>query len=209
MAAMDQTKLTNMCNSLNNSANDYVAQVKNSAVELANKFNENWVSNNSRKLASEITECLNSLADAVTNTFSDKNRNIADAVARFNAVEDESISYAGFTFGKPDTTISVGATLPNGKVGVADGADLSSINVPMKTMVEKVNAVMDDIVSKVNSADALDMAEQEALTYSVQRIKAHFDTEMNELAQSLESRMSGEIMERDNKTLQSVDELRS
>jgi hypothetical protein len=199
---MDQGKLSSMCASINGAAEDYVGQVKASASELASAFNENWVSNSSKALVSEIRECLNSLANAITSVFSEKNNDISNAVRLFNSVENENISYSGFNFGKPDTTMNINNTLPNNKVGVADGADLNTINVPMNNMVNRINSILDGIASRVKSADALDIEEQSALTDSINKIKNHFDTEMKELEQSLKDRMSNEIMERDK--LQSV-----
>ena len=207
MAAMDQEKLSRMCTAINGAAEDYVNQVKTSASELASAFNENWVSNSSKALVAEIVECLNSLASAITTTFATKNDNIVNAVRSFNQVENESILYSGFRFGKPDTSMNINNTLPNNKVGVADGADLNSINTPMNTMVQRVNGILDNIVSTVRSADALDIEEQTALTNAVQKIKNHFDTEMTELEQSLKDRMSNEIMERDALQSKNVSEL--
>ena len=206
MAAMDQSKLSNMCTQINGSAEDYMQQVKSSATELADQFNQYWVSRSSKDLVREIVECLNSLATAVTSTFREKNDGIVTAVKNFNQVEKEHIIYPGFRFGRPDTNMNINNTLPNGKVGVADGANLESINGPMKTMVERINSILDSVVSTVRSADALDIEEQESLTQGVQKIKNHFDTEMAQLQESLESRMSGEIAERDslNQTNKSI-----
>lgn len=196
MAAMDQAKLNNMCSRINNSAQSYVSNVNASVKELESKFNELWVSNSSKELAGEITECVSSLADEIIRVFSQKNESISLAVKNFNSQEQESISYSGFSFGKPNSTITVNATLPNGKVGVADGADLDSINVPMTTMISKIDSNLDEIKNAVSSSDAFDSNEQEGLNTSINRIKTNFNNSMNELKNSLASRMSGEISSR-------------
>lgn len=196
MAAMDQAKLNNMCSRINNSAQSYVSNVNASVKELESKFNELWVSNSSKELAGEITECVSSLADEIIRVFSQKNESISLAVRNFNSQEQESISYSGFSFGKPNSTISVNATLPNGKVGVADGADLDSINVPMTTMINKIDSNLDEIKNAVSSSDAFDSNEQEGLNTSINRIKTNFNNSMNELKNSLANRMSGEISSR-------------
>ena len=197
MAAMDQEKLGRMCSSINNAANDYVNQVTSSVRELTEVFNNNWVSNSSKELATEISEALNELAERVTATFSDKNEAIKVSVNNFNSVENESISYPGFAFGKPATALNLGATLPNGKVGVADGADLNTINAPMNKMVNNVNATLTNIANTVKGADAFDMDEQSALANAISNIKSKFEATMGELENSLNSRMSNEISLRD------------
>ena len=197
MAAMDQGKLSRMCSSINNTASDYVTQVGNSVTELTNAFNENWISNSSKDLANEITECLNTLATSITDTFSSKNESIKVSVNNFNSVEAENISYPGFAFGKPNTTLNLAAALPNGKVGVADGADIGTINDPMKRMVERITSLLDNIVNTVRGADAFDVEEQTALTTAVSNIKAKFEAGMQELENSLATRMSNEISVRD------------
>lgn len=197
MAAMDQAKLDAMCGSINSAAENYVSQVTNSVINLGDVFNENWISNSSKSLAAEITDCLNSLAEKITGTFSAKNDSISAAVSNFNIIENESISYSGFSFGKPNTEMNLNVTLPNGKVGVADNADISTVNNPMHTLVTSVNSILDEIVNKVQNADAFDADEQASLTTGVTNIKNKFNEEMTELEESLKTRMSGEISERD------------
>lgn len=198
MAAMDQAKLNNMCAKINSSAQSYVSNVNASVKELEGKFNELWVSNSSKELASEISNCISELGDSVVKVFSSKNEGIKSAVQNFNSIEEENIRYSGFSFGKPNATISLNNTLPNGKVGVADGADLDSINVPMTTMVNKVDSNLDEIKSAVSSSDAFDSNEQEGLNSSIERIKNNFNNAINELKNSLSTRMSGEIEARNN-----------
>lgn len=197
MAAMDQFKLDDMCKKINGSAQSYVSNVNASIKELEGKFNELWVSNSSRELANEISGCVSSLGDEIIRVFSNKNDSIRFAVQNFNSQEKEDIRYGGFSFGKPNVTISLNNTLPNGKVGVADGADLDSINVPMNTMVQKVDSNLDEIKLAVRGSDAFDSNEQEALNTSIDRIKTSFNNSMNELKNSLATRMSGEISSRD------------
>ena len=193
MAAMDQGKLSQMCSSINSTASDYVSQVNNSVTELTNVFNENWVSNSSRELATEITNCLNTLADAITQTFSEKNEAIKMSVNNFNGVEGENISYAGFTFGKPNTQLTLNNALPNGKVGVMDGVDINTIGEPMKRMVERVVSLLDSIASTVKTADAFDMEEQSSLASAITNIKVKFENSMQELQNSLNTRLGNEM----------------
>lgn len=198
MAAMDQSKLDRMCSAINASAQAYVSEVSADVRDLTSTFNDNWVSNSARQLAQEITDALNALADAIMTTFSNKNEDIKVSVNNFNEVEGEGISYSGFEFGKPGTEIVLNNTLPNGKLGVADGADLNTINTPMGSLVNNVNNNLDAIKNAVNGADAFDMAEAQALTDSVTRIKDDFNAKMEELENSLSTRMSGEIGLREN-----------
>lgn len=197
MAAMDQGKLDSMCNSINSGASSYVTTLTTQNKNMVEAFNANWVSNSSRKLASEIRECLITLENAITQTFSDKNDAIKMSVDNFNSIEEEHISYSGFSFDKPALNFELAAALPNGKVGVMDGANLKDIETPMKNLITEVCEILNEIKSKVSSADAFDNAEQEALTNSIERIKTAFETEMNDLNQSLVDRMSKEISTRD------------
>lgn len=197
MAAMDQGKLNNMCKQINDEASTYVSNVNSQVTSMVDTFNQNWVSNSAQTLANEISECLSSLADSITRTFSDKNEAIRMSVQNFNQTEDESISYSGFSFGKPNVSLQLNSTLPNGKKGVADGADLDTINTPMKMLIDKVSTSLDQIRTTVSSADAFDNAEQQALTNSINNIKNTFVENMSELKNSLQTRMSSEISTRD------------
>ena len=196
MAAMDQGKLNSMCSKINSAATQYVSNVSSEVNNMVTSFNTNWVSEASKKLATEIGECLESLATAIKSTFDAKNTDISTAVSNFNAVEEESISYPGFNFGKPSTTLSLNANLPNGKKGVAEGADLSSIETPMTSLISKVDGALDNVNSAVKSSDAFNSAEVNALSSSITKIKSTFDTSMAELKSSLSTRMSGEISTR-------------
>lgn len=193
MAAMDSAKLQNMCNAINNFSNDYVTKFTNSVKEITNVFNTNWVSNSSRELVKEISDCLDSLAQEITHTFSVKNDEISKAVKNFAMIEQESIYYPGFSFAKPSSAITLNNALPNGKTGVADNANLDTINAPMQNMVASINDILDGILRTVTAADAFSDAEQQALARSIQNIRTAFNNEMDELKKSLETRMNEEI----------------
>ena len=197
MAAMDQVKLSTMCSNINGKAGEYEQSVTSGVNALADVFNSNWCSASAAKLGDEISTCLGELAIAITQRFSQKNASVASAVTNFNSVEGENIHYPGFSFGTPTTTLSLNATLPNGKVGVAEGADLSTISEPMTTLVSNIDSALDGVCTAVSTSDAFDSAEVEALTTSVNNIKSTFDTHMEELKSSLSTRMSGEIAQRD------------
>ena len=198
MAAMDQGKLNVMCTKINNSAEEYVTQVGSLVNELRDAFNNNWVSTSSRELVLEISECLDSLSNEIIRIFGTKNDEIAKAVANFNMVEQENISYPGFSFSKPAVAIELNATLPSGMVGVAEGADLDSINGPMTNFVTNVTNIIGSIVTAIQNAEAFSGEEQQALAASINNIKTSFNSEMNELANSLRTRMSEEIDARSN-----------
>lgn len=209
MAAMDQAKLNNMSSKINNEANSYVSAMQNDAKSLLNAFNTNWVSVSAQTLATEIKECLDSLATAVTKTFDAKNDSIKMSVKNFNAVENENISYTDFAFGTPSIDLTLNEALPNGKVGVADKADLNDIKTPVETLASNVESTLENIISTVNSIDAFSDAEQQGLITSVQNIKNKFKTEMDELKNSLSTRMSGEISARDELNRVNVENLSS
>lgn len=197
MAAIEQGKLNSLCSSINGTAEKYVSDMNNEANKMKEAFNEAWVSQSSKALALEISNCLKELATRIQSTFRDKDETLRVSVNNFNAVETEDINYPGFSFGMPNTDIVLNDTLPNGKVGVADGADLTSIEVPMNNLTSAVEGDLDSIVNTVRSADAFDNNEQEALTASITNIKNKFDSVMQELKGSLNTRMSGEISQRD------------
>lgn len=197
MAAIEQGKLNSLCNSINSSAEKYVSDVNNETNKMKEAFNETWVSVSAQTLATEISNCLKEVATSIQTTFKNKDDAIRMSVNNFNAVENEDINYPGFSFGMPNTDITLNQTLPNGKVGVADGADLTSIEVPMNNLTSSVEGDLDSIVNTVKSADAFDNNEQEALTASITNIKNKFDSVMQELKGSLNTRMSGEISQRD------------
>lgn len=197
MAAMDQGKLTNMCTALNEAASEYASNIVSDAASVVEEFNKNWVSNAARKLSGEIGEKIALLEADIASEFNGKNAAIRAAVSNFNRMEEENISYKGFNFGKPEISMDLGATLPSGKVGVAEGADLNSIANPMKTLIKNVNVTLENISSTVKTCDAFDSAEINALTSGVEKIKSAFETGMQGLISSLESRMGEEIQARD------------
>ncbi len=199
MAAMDQGKLNSMCASINSAAGDYEARVTNAVNTLQQTFNNNWISNSSKSLANEIATCVDELVRNVKQVFTNRDDAIRASVNNFNSVENESISYPGFTFGTPSTGAlnSLNNTLPNGKVGVAEGADLNTINNDFTTFVSQVDDTLNNIVTTVQNADAFDSSEQQALTSSVTTIKNNFNSSMDTLKSQLNTRVSSEISTRD------------
>ena len=192
MAAMDSSKLATMCSAINGKAGEYDSTVTAGSKSLVESFNSNWVSNASKTLAGEIKEVVDKLADSIFNTFSSMNDAISTSVTNFNNVEDESINYPGFSFSKPNFDATLANTLPNGKVGVADGADVNTVANPINNMTQSINSVLGEIVSTVKSADAFDGAEQEVLTSAVSNAQSKFNEAMGELTSSLSTRLEGE-----------------
>lgn len=197
MAAMDQGKLNTMVSEINSCADEYERVLIAQSKQMLDAFNNNWVSNSSRKLATEIKSCLDSLATCISTVFNNKNEDIRTSVLNFNSIESENITYTGFSFGIPSVNLELNQTLPNGKVGVSDNADLKAINVPMENLVVGVTNVLDTIVNKVKAADALDAEEQEALTQRILNIKSDFNKEMEDRKSELTTRMQGEISARE------------
>ena len=111
MAAMDETKLRQMCASINVKSGEYVRAVINGSKTLVSTFNENWVSNAAQSLAVEIKEVVDKLSDSIVATFTNMNDAISTSVTNFNNVEEESINYTGFTFTKPDFNAEVRSVL--------------------------------------------------------------------------------------------------
>lgn len=197
MAAIEQGKLDSLCSSITSSAEKYVSDVNSETNNMKEAFNEAWVSVSAQTLATEISNCLKELATSIQTTFKEKDDSIRTSVNNFNAIETEDVNYPGFSFGMPNTEITLNQSLPNGKVGVADGADLTSIEVPMNNLTSAVESDLDTILNTVKSADAFDLNEQEALSSSITTIKNKFVEVMEELKSSLNTRMSGEISQRD------------
>ncbi len=199
MAAMDQGKLNSMCSSINSAASDYAANVTTAVNQLQGTFNNDWISNSSKSLATEIATCVDELVRNIAQTFSNRNDAIRVSVNNFNSVENENISYPGFTFGTPSAGAlnELNSTLPNGKVGVAEGADLNTINSDFTTFVSRIDDTLNNIMSTVQNADAFDSNEQQALTTSVTNIKNKFNSTMDTLKGELNTRVSSEISTRD------------
>jgi len=193
MAAMNQDNLNSMVKLINVEASNYVVGVESAVRDFLKTFNETWVSNAAQELATQIHETLDLLANNITTTFANKNDGIKTSVINYNMREKENLSYSGFSFSKPNTDLTLGAALPNGKRGVADNADLNSLNGPMNTLVAKVTDVLDKIIVDVQNADAFDKAEETALVDSVKRIQTGFVTSMEEIKIALSQRMGKEI----------------
>lgn len=197
MAAINRENVDALCKSINSIAEKYVSDMNDQAQRMKDAFNEAWVSPSAEQLATEISNCLKEVATKICEKFREKDESMRISVLNFNNIEQSDINYPGFTFGMPNTDIIINKTLPNGKIGVADGADLTSIEVPMNNLTSAIEADLDSIVNTVRSADAFDNNEQEALTTSVTTIKNNFSQVMHELDGSLSTRMSGEISQRD------------
>lgn len=191
MAAMDQTKLDNMCNSISSLAGEYQESMIAEKDKVQENFNTYWVSKASKELAKEISDCLTDLVTKIDERFSAKNEDIRAAVNNFNLVEQEDINYKGFSMGTPNVEMSLNNALPNGKVGVAENAEIADIK--LSDLETAVCGILDNIKSTVQSADAFDNAEQEALSQGVESLKKLFTDAMIELTKSLETRMNGEI----------------
>lgn len=197
MAAIEPEKLNSLCNSINDIAQKYVSDINAETNKMKEAFNEAWVSPSAEMLATEISNCLRELATKIQEKFQEKDETLRISVDNFNNIEGTRFGYPGFSFGMPNTDVIINKTLPNGKTGVADGADLTSIEVPMNNLTSAVEADLDSIVNTVRGADAFDNNEQDALTSSVTNIKNKFSQVMQELKSSLSTRMSGEISQRD------------
>lgn len=197
MAAINQENVDLLCKSLNDIGVQYVTDMNDQTQRMKEAFNEAWVSPSAEQLAAEISNCLKEVATKIQEKFNEKDHDMRLSVKNFNNVENSNIIYPGFSFGMPNTEIVLNKTLPNGKIGVADGADLTSIEVPMNNLNSAVETDLNSIVNTVRSADAFDINEQEALTASVTNIKNRFTEVMQELNGSLNTRMSGEISQRD------------
>lgn len=193
MAAINQTNLNSMASAINNCASNYELTMTTEAKNMLDAFNNNWISPSAQELATEIQTCLESVENAIVNIFSTKSEEITNVVKNFNMVENESIAFSGFSFGKPTIDMTLNATLPNGKVGMNDEADLSTINNPMEKLTTSVVGILNEIANKVQTADALDNDEQAALTQRLNSIKSDFEMKMNELKDSLSSRIQQEI----------------
>ncbi len=197
MAAISQENLNALCSSINGSAEKYVSDVNTETNKMREAFNEAWVSVSAQELATEIENCIKEVSIKIQDIFRAKDEGMRTSVTNTNNVEGESFNYPGFSFGMPNINLKLNDTLPNGKKGVADGADLTSIEIPMKNLNSAIEADLDSIVNAVRNADAFDNNEQEALTASVTNIKNKLNSVMQELESSLNTRMSGEISQRD------------
>ena len=185
MAAMDQAKLSSMCSNVNSAAGQYVSGVNSDVEKLTDAFNQAWVSQSSKQEAVKITTTLSQLAQGIQSVFASKNEDIANHVSAFNSLENESISYQGFTFGTPNVTVTLNATLPNGKVGVADGASIEAITNPFDTLVANVETNLNQVSSSVKSSDAFDDKEQAAMTSGIEKTVTNFVNAMAQIKQSV------------------------
>lgn len=198
MAKMEQSKLTQLCNSINNASDSYVRNVGSAVRELADTFNNNWCSSAAKKLGEEISEKLSEVATSVTNVFNGLNDALKTNVENFKTTEEEyNINYPGFSFGTPNTKLELHEKLPDGYVGVAEGADLQTINGAMKKITVQINSSLEQVYSAAQNSQALDTSEMNALRQSINKIKNSFSEGMRELEASLNTRMSGEIASRD------------
>lgn len=204
MAAIDESKLKGLCETINSASNDYVQSINNAISGITDAFNQNWVSTSARELAAEISQCIDSLTTAITKTFEEKSDAIKISVENINREENEAIGYIGFTMAKPSNiNITLNATLPNGKIGLSDNADIyNAINTPMNGLKANVDSALSSINDKVRTSDAFDANEQEALTTSINNIKNAFMEKMEELNASLKTRLEAEQNSRN--TLDSI-----
>ena len=196
--AVSQVSLDKMVANISEASTNYTTQVTAAATEILNTFNNNWVSPAAQALYTEIVEKLNTLADDVVSVMNTKNDNIATAVSDFNNSESGTISYSGFIFGRPTFTNTLNSTLPGDgdKIGVAEGADLTTISTAMSTLVSKVEAALSAVETAASSSTAFNTIAQGDLASSFTGIKSTFSEAMQGLITSLSDRMSGEMLSR-------------
>ena len=196
MAKMDSVKLGQLCTSINNASDAYVRNVGSAVRELADTFNNNWCSPAATKLGEEISEKLHDLTNSVTQVFHDKNEAVRISVDNFNNQEEASIVFPGFSFATPATTLELHEKLPDGYIGVAEGADLNTISTAMDKVTTQVTTALQSVCDAAARSEAFDSGEMGALRGSVNNIKSKFEQAMAELKSSLATRMSGEIAAR-------------
>ena len=164
--------------------------------DLETLFNAKWASNSSREFAEEVLNCAISLVDSVSNVFTSLGDTISKNVSNFNTVEKEELVFDGFKAQKPTLSITINETLPNGKKGVLDGADLNTLVGPIDKLYTNATADLDEIVKYVCNSDAFDIDEQTALSNTITGIKTKFVQAISELKTSMKTRVSNEIATR-------------
>lgn len=198
MAAINQDNLSSMVSSVKSALTTYETSLNSAVGKLLAAFNESWVSDEAQSLATEVAGCVTSLVTNIATTMDSKDAAIKAAVNGFNLDEGTNITYSGFSPAPtPSVNLTLNDKLPNGKVGVADNADLTTIETPMDTLVTDVNSVLSTLESTVSQADAFDDVSATALSDSFTSIKNTFKNGMDGLKESFRTRMSGEISKRD------------
>ena len=193
MAAMDQQKLNTMCTQINNSFERYANCISTEATNLVEVFNTNWVSNASKQLFNGIQEVLNHNSNTLSSLFAKVNEGIDYSVYNFNITENENIVYSGISFKASVLSATLNDTLPNGKLGVADGADLNIIKEPIDKLVGETVEELDNIKKTVINCDAFSDAEQEALISGVEKQKSIFINDMNAVKDAVSKCMAQEV----------------
>ena len=194
MAQLSQENLNAMVKSMNDAITNYENSVKTGEEDFKNQFNEIWVSNRSDSLVSEISTCVTEMAGDIGKYLANLNDRLKTADKNFNLVEDENMTYSGFSCPTLAMDIKLNASLPGtgNKRGVMRGTSLTDLQKPMTTLQGEINDSLMDIKNAAETADAFSEVEVSALVNGIEKVRSKFESSLEELADSLQSRLEGE-----------------
>lgn len=190
MPLMNQEKLNRMCRLINKAGGEYAYNVTMAASDIADWFNENWISSSSKHLASNIQDGLKTLNSDMSRTINDYNRRIRTSIYNYNNTNDNILYYPGFYLECPNVGMldSLNQYLYNGKVGSTCSTD--DLKYPFNHIRAVVQDTTQNIKKAIVSADALTYNEQQGLQMGIIRAERKFTNSIDELEQALNSKVA-------------------
>ena len=182
MAKMNQSKLNQMCNLIKDASNDFVSYFQYDIRNIAEWFNDYWISRFSKQVTEEISSELNIYFKNTIKLFSDLNNKIKREVRIHNSQEDvEIIRYKGFEIEKPyiGYITKLNRTLPDGKVGLlANVEDISFQINKLKSTIEKASNKLKLAITK---SDAIGYWEQVSIKSNITSIERILKKDLDNL----------------------------
>ena len=195
MASINIDNLNTLCTNITTEGTNFNTCITNYTNATTDFFKNYWVSDNSKGLALEIETCLKSLTTNITDAFDNLKTAIKDTVDDISNEEGNVLTYTSFTFDAPtiDLTSEFATKLPDGGIGVAEGADLDRISIFMNSLEGDVSSVLTNIKGKVDSSDVFNQTLQDNVIAAFGTVQTTFTQDMVDLRDSLKTRMDSEI----------------
>lgn len=193
MAAISRENLTYMTSRINNNSGECKTIIEAGAKNMLDTFNNNWITPSAQELATEIQTSLQDLNEAMLNFFSVLEGKINSVIKLHNQVENDNINYQNIEFQKTIINLTLNSTLPNGKVGVMENVDLSTINKPLDNLKNNLIDELHQLVNTINSIDVFNSHEQNQLEQGINSLINKLNSEMIDLENSLKTRLQQEI----------------
>lgn len=169
MAKMKQEKLTLLCYNMKNADDKYFDCLYYCIENIEKWFNEYWITNFSKEIASDLHRAIDSYSNEIVETFNGINNKIKKQVRVYNENPENTtkLYYKGFKISKVSNTslLNLNNYLPDGKVGFLKKGKTKQY--PINELIEIAEEITLIFKVAIVNSDALTYWEQKNLQKSV------------------------------------------